>query len=333
VYTLWKSLNELLGSHNSKTTITLNLHNRRARSISHGVLEVLVETASTHIDWKLKLNGVNITREFKPLYVIEFPELNKYLCKFVYDITGLLNTDEAISREWANLTIKHEGGDSFSLKGLLLNAIYDDPEATSIYSHVTGLLLLEQGEEYTYNLEQFLNSGSLHAKLVLYTPRAGRAKISTESGTEIITLPHSQVEEHVIISSSPVKYIKITPELNEKTPNYIVISSITVYNTQLKTPHLDIESIETSRQESNIRIKLRIVNRGESRPDRVVMSVFNRGVLLGMYKSSGSKYEPGVVVEEEFAVSVPPEISELTLRLAWSKLTKTMFVDKKLFLK
>ena len=332
VYSLWKPVNELLGSSNSKATVTLNLHNRRARRISHGVLEVLVEAMSTHVDWKLKLNGVNITREFKPLFLLELPEQNKYFCKFVYDITELLNTDEATSREWANVTVKHEGGNPLNLKGVLLNAIYDDSEATSTYSHITGLLLLEKGDEYSLNLEQFTGDSDVHAKLILYTPRACKVLVSTESRADLIALPHNQVEEYVLPLGDHITYIKASPQLDENQQGYLVLSSITVYSTRVKIPRLNIEDIEAFKQGSNIRVKLKIVNTGESRPDKIIISVLDRGVLLGMYRFNGLNYEPGKLVEEELLITGTPQTAELTLRVAWSKLTRTMFTDRKITL-
>jgi len=331
VLSLWKPLSEILGSYNSRATITLNLHNRRARRVSHSVLEVLVETTSTHVDWKLKLNGVNITREFKPPYTLELPDHNKYLCKFVYDITELLNTDEATSREWVNVAIRHEGGNPLSLKGILLNAIYEDYEATSTYSHFTGLLLLERGDEYSHSIDQ-LSGGDAHAKLIMYTPRASRVLISSGSWSELVTLLQGQVEERVFTVSNSTSFIKVSPQVSENQQGYLVLSSFTVYSTNLKTPHLDLESIEASRQGSEVRVKVRIVNTGESKPDRVIISVFDRGTLLGMYRYDGSNYEPGRIVEEVLSFKASPQTAELTLRVAWSKLTKTMFTDRKIIL-
>lgn len=332
IYTLWKPVNEILGSHNTKITITLDLHNRRARRISHGVFEVLVETRSTHIDWKLKLNGVSITREFKPTFLLELPDLNRYLCKFVYDITGLLNTDEATSREWANVTVKHDGGDPLVLRGIMLSAIYEDTEAFSTYNHVTGLLLLERDDEFTYNLNSLLqNTGDVQVKLVFYAPRAVRVRAVLGDKTETLTLQHNQVEEYTI-SSTFTPYIKLTPEVHENIQNYVVLSSVTVYSTSLRTPHLSIESIEASRQGSSIKIKLRIANNGESIPDRVIISVFNRGFLLGMVKCDPCKYEPNTLVEEELVIPAQSQLSELTVRIAWSKLTRTWFTDGKVVL-
>lgn len=334
VYTVWKSLSEVLGSHNPKITITLNLHNRRARRVSHAFLEVLVEAKSTHVDWKLKLNGVSITREFKPPIVLELPEHGKNLYKFIYDVTGLLNIDEVLSREWANVTIKHEGGEQLGIKGILLNAIYEDKEAVSTYNHLTGLLLLEHSEEYTYSLNPppSLIRSDISAKFVLYAPRVGRVKIISENSVEPLTLPHTQVEEHTILLSSTTPYIKVLFEQEQGVPGYLVLSSITLYNTHVKAPNLSIVDAGVSRENSRVKINLKLLNTGDSKPDRVVISVFNRGILQCMFREDGFDYEPSRLVERELVVTVPQKPSELIIRVAWSKLTRTWFTDRKVSL-
>lgn len=331
VYTMWKSLSEVLGSHNPKITITLNLHNRRTRRVSHAFLEVLVEARSTHVDWKLKLNGVSITREFKPPIVLELPEQGKCLYKFIYDVTGLLNIDEVLSREWANVTIKHEGGEPLGIKGILLSAIYEDKEATSTYNHLTGLLLLEQSEEYVYRLDPLfpLTSSDVFVKFILYAPRAGKVKIISENTIEPLTLSHTQVEEHTIPLSNTISYIKVVFEPEQGVPGYLVLSSITLYSTHVKAPNLNIVDMGASREDSRVKIKLKLFNTGDSRPDRVVISVFNRGILQCMFREDGFDYEPNKLVERELVITVPQKPSELIIRVAWSKLTRTWFVERK----
>jgi hypothetical protein len=331
VYTVWKPLNEILGSHNARTTITLNLHNRRTRRVAHGALELLVEASSTHVDWRLKVGGVNITREFKPSFALEIPELNRYFFKFVYDITGLLNTDEATSREWVNIIIKHNGGDQLSLKGLLLNVIYEDSEASSIYSYATGLLLVERGDEFTYNLNSaFQNRSNIHTKLILYAPRATRARIAYGGSVETLTLQHNQAEEYSVLSGRFTPQIKLL--LEEDAQSYVVLSSITTYTVDLKVPRLELDGVEALRRGSDVKIKVRVVNVGESVPDRVVISVFNRGFLVGTVRCDHTKYKPGELVEEELVIPIQQQPSELTVRVAWSKLTRTEFIDRKVTL-
>lgn len=332
VYTAWKSLSEVLGSYNPKITITLNLHNRRARKVSHAFLEVLVEAKSTHVDWKLKLNGVSITREFKPPIALELPEQGKYIYKFIYDVTSLLNIDEVISREWANVTIKHEGGEPLGVRGILLNVIYEDNEAISTYNHLTGLLLLEQNEEYTYRLnpQPPLTSSEGFAKFILYAPRACRVKIISENTIESLTIPHPQVEEHTIPLHNNASYIKVISEQEQGIPGYLVLSSITLYSTHIKAPNLNIVDVEVFKEDSRAKIKLKLLNMGDSKPDRVVISIFNRGILQCMFREDGFEYELNKLIERELVAPMPQKPSELVIRVAWSKLTKTWFIDRKI---
>ncbi|MEM2025377.1 MAG: hypothetical protein QXW94_03720 [Desulfurococcaceae archaeon] len=324
---LFKPLDETLSNYNSKINIPLNLLNRASRKASYALLEVLVESRKPYSEWKLKLNGIGITRLFKPTYTLTDVEKDRGLYKFVYDITSILNIPESLNREWINLAIKYEGGDPFTIKAILLDVIYEDQDALTDYKHLTGLLMLKQGESVRFKLDP--SGKALSARIITYAPKPTEIKVATNSYSTRHQVPQRRFEELAVTLGEKEEFIEVSPIGLEGGDSYLVLSGLTLYNSTVKQPLLELSSVNYVVEGKRLKLKLSIHNRGEARPDKLVISLLKHGDLLYTSKETKAKMVPGDTFETEIELPADRGLSgDLCIRLIWMKLTRRWIYDK-----
>ncbi|MEM4516766.1 MAG: hypothetical protein QW816_00315 [Desulfurococcaceae archaeon] len=326
ILSVFKPLRETLSSHYSKSVIPLNLFNRKNRRIAYGILEVIVESKGTPSEWKLKLDNINITRQFKPTYSMFVESENKNMYKFVYDITSILNTSDIVSKEWINLFIKYEGGDSFTVRAILLDAIYEDSDAKTLYEHGTGLVLIESGKTYKYPVKSKCSAQSI-ARIISYATKKTKVELRAGSRKASADLHQDSFDEYVLLLNETPEYIEIinTSDPGRELP--IVISSITVYENIVKQPVLEVCGIEYSREPKALKLFLDICNKGDASPDKLIISILRKGNLVSTIQDSELKLQPGQSTRRSIELPVH-QVDELQVRLIWFKLTKRWLRDE-----
>lgn len=324
VLALFRPLEETLSSNRSRVSIPINLFNRGGRRLDLALLEIIVESQSPTSEWKLKLEDVSITRLFKPTFSFELADKRLYLYKFIYDITSIMNTNEMISREWVNLNIKYEGGSPFTIKGLLLDAIYSDHDALSYYEHLTGFRPIDPGESITYDVGGD-QSGEYALRVILYPLakttvdlQAGETKLSSN-------VAPGRLEEYNINVNG-----KVSLDLrawNSSMKPSILLSSISLSKSIVKQPVLEIREFSAEKVDKTRRLKLTICNKGESRPDRVILTIIKGGATFQTTQDPGSDLHPGSCVDKYIDVADMDSYKEPKIRLVWFKLTKRWLKD------
>lgn len=321
---VFQPIGGVLSHYNTKLAVPMNLFNRRSRKVKHAVLELLVESRRAVPEWKLKLDNVNITRQFKPTHFLAAGEGGRGLYKFVYDVTSILNAHEVLSKEWVNVSVKYEGGEPFTVRYLLLDAIYEDQDTYISYRHSTGLLLLESGERYSFPLEEF-SSRAVDSRLVIYTPKQAEIKISTDKYNFVARLPQGGVEDYTLAFNEGAKFIEV--ELSATRHSYAILSSITAYRCLMREPKLELCSVDYTFSGNRLVLKLRICNKGESSPDKVIVSVLRKGNVLCSFQVPRADVPPGGFVEH--VVDLPgSQLDEINVRLIWLKSTKRWLRDE-----
>lgn len=326
ILSIFKPLRENLSSHYSKFVVPLNLFNRRNRRIDYALLEVIVESKGLPSEWKLKIDGINITRQFKPTFSMFIESENKNVYKFIYDITSVLNTSDVISKEWINLLVKYEGGDPFTTRAILLDAIYEDSDARTLYEHGTGLLLVESGKTYKYPVKGKGGSQSI-ARVVSYATKKVNMEFKAGSFRASMDLSQDNFDEHVLLLNEAPEYIEIANTSDPGKEMPVLISSITVYENTVKQPVLEICGIEYSKEPKALKIFLDICNKGDTSPDKLIISVLRKGNLVSSMQDSELKIQPGQSARRSIELPVH-QADELQVRLIWFKLTKRWFRDE-----
>lgn len=324
---VFKQINTLLCSHNQKIRVPLSPTTRTLSKVEFALLEVIVESSEPRSEWKLKLAGVGITREFKPAYSFMIPGLNRGLHKFVYDVTSVLGSPH-VSSEGADLILKYEGGEPFKVLGVLLDSIYTDLDASIKYKHYSGLVGLNPRESFRVDLQEAFEVGST-VRVVAYSVTPSKISISTDNGDAAsFSLPAFTLDEFYVDVRESASRVNVAHEKSER-PIPILISSITAYRSEVKAPRIDLCNVTQETVGSEVKLNLEICNLGESRPDRLVISIIRSGELLKTLQEDGALLEPGARIVREIRLPMPhTRHSNITVRLIWTKLSKRWFLDR-----
>ena len=327
LYTVFKPVNQVLSSYNSKINIPFNLPNRTNIRVNYGLLEVLVNVNRPSTEWKLKLNNISLTRQFKPTHQLVDSEIGMGLYKFVYDVTSILNTSEALNKEWVNLVVKYEGGEPFNIKAVLMDVIYDDVDAYTYYEHMTGFLLLKENQSIRISTGKKLDKSV--TRLIMYSPKPSYIVVST--GKNILRHRIESIDEYSEYSFTldNTDYLEIMPVETETKNPYVVISSISLYNSNLKQPILEISDFKYRIEGNKIRLKLSILNKGESSPNKLIITILQQGVPVCILQEPKLHLPPGSVLEKEVDLPAPRKTPfEYQVRLVWSKLASRWVRDE-----
>ncbi|QOR93830.1 hypothetical protein IMZ38_04035 [Thermosphaera chiliense] len=320
---------KLGGNINQKVTIPIGLPNRSFTPLQLAILDMIVQSQDNRIDWKVKVNGVNITKEFKPLFTAKTD--SAVYSKFVFDITSILNTEESMSRNWVNVTIKHEGGTGFSIKTLLLLSIYESEDGRTSLEYRSGLVRLRPGERF--NISKGEDEPYSNVKIV-YGSMSKDLITTVHIGDRIIRLGiHNDFEEYEFTreGKQPV-FIQVEESVNSSKTKEVFLANVISYNSTLKAPFL-VGSLDSVRMEGReLVIDLSLKNTGESAPDSVVYTILHKGQAIYTSKDV-ERIDPQMLVNRKIHVKMPEGVDEATLRIIWRKLTKTWFLDLPISLK
>ncbi|MEM4851504.1 MAG: hypothetical protein QXT15_05145 [Desulfurococcaceae archaeon] len=322
--TVFKPVEETLSSYNSKILMPINLFNRGSRRVSYAILELLVESRRPVPEWRLKLDNISITRQFKPAYSIMADDGERGMHKFIYDVTSILNAHEIVDKEWVNILIKYEGGNPFAVKYILLDAIYEDQDAYTTYKHSSGLMLLENSEKVSFATREFCGKPAV-LRLIAYTPKHVKVEITANNYKTAAQIPQERVEEYTLTLDRGTEFVEVGPSPEKSSP--LVISSLTVYSSVVKQPLLELCGVDHSLEGNKLKFKLQICNKGESPPDKLIVSLMKRGNVLCSLQDSRVNIPPGSTLER--VIEVPgSRLDEINIRLVWFKLTRRWMRDE-----
>ncbi len=332
---LYKSVTSTIklgGLEVSKAYIPIDLLLPGSLPISKAILELAVRSRRERFTWRLKVNGVPVTREFKPNSTAS---TEHYLfSKLVYDITPIMQAREGRRRHRCNLLVRYEGSDELYIDHIGLLVYIDSEDARSHVSLVSGALALEPGENFAYMHKHPTGlsiPGAL--RLFFYSPStyAGLRVRFNERFEEVFTSIHGSSEESLEVDEIggenrvEIKHLE-AEELYK--PREILVSSLLLQQIMYREPKLVVkESLIPEKMSSGDRIKLVIANEGKAKPDKALLSIIHLGTTI--YRKELPLLEPGEETVVEAPVKLPKGEHPLVVRLIWRKLSRTNFIDTK----
>lgn len=316
----FNAVNSVLSGNNPKALIPFPTPYRKGRKARVAILSIVTRAPSENVDWRVKLNGINITKEYKPM--ISYNAERGAYHKFLYDVTELVNTEDALSRNWINLSIRHEGGSPLVLDYAMLLTSYEDEDFESEIRLWSGLTTLSKSP-ISLNYSSSKGESSL---AVVSLPLDGSALLSVCAGQLSVDLKltgKTGFEEHELQVPPGAQEIKLLAKGAERG---ILLSEIIYVEWSGREPriHIDINSAE--RAEGLLKLKFTAHNVGEGTPDNVVYTVISKGRVLASLRES-EVLSPGKSVVREIACPNVSKDEKPILRVAWSKLFRTRFDD------
>jgi hypothetical protein len=316
VLSTFKPVNQLLSSNYPKVNIPLNLAGRRSRRVGYSLLEVVTISKDEQLDWRLKLEGISITRQFKPTMSTYMENENLIVSKFIYDITSILNAPEVLGRETLNFVIKHEGGPPLRVLSVLLDVIVEDQEAFTVYEHYSGIKMLDANSVVTIKPDSDLDD--VVWRLIGYSPKKSAIIISYEGEKFHFEIGQDVVEEH---SFRARKVGEVRVELaNKLAKSPVFLFGLTLFHNRVKEPSLEITRYNVVSKESATKLILGIRNVGESTPDKLIITAIYRGMPLTTIVESDPKLTPGKEVEKTVTIPTRQILrGGFVIRLIWLK--------------
>jgi hypothetical protein len=318
-YTFAEISKTLTHSESSKLSYTLDVPRPLGVPTEQAVLELLVESRERHIDWKVRVNGVSVSKEFKPAVTVRVGE--NYLHKLIYDVKSILNTPESMNKARIHMTIRHEGGGSINLRAVGFIVAYSHFDAYTRMKYYTGLLLVGEGERYSMT-DVCVDEDSL-VDLISFSPAPVPVTLSNGSNQRRILVKGLA---NIQLDNSYCGYLEISREgSNSGGGNPFFVLGLLSKKLSLRTPTLKLASITPMRSGNEVNISLKITNEGDATPDEAMLVVLDKGFVKSVKKIKPPS--PGEVVEESIKIPLNLMAEGVTLRLVWKKLARTQFED------
>ncbi len=333
IYTSATPNTQLGGFHPSRETIPLSLVHPKNAELEYALLEIGVIVPRPDVHWRVKVNGISVTKEFKPHVIAELK--TGLFAKLVYDITSILKTPEGLRRRRVNVTFKQDGGEHITIDHLGVLALYKSDEAYTDLLYLSGALGLEPGEEYVSELKYPGSSGIFRSTIFLPSKYA--------KGTVIINDKVSIPVEGFQGYDEIVSELKELPDkstiriIHEETqtqyfPKEMRVSNILIYNTRYKLTKIDVIDVSYEKKgEEEIDFIVKLANSGETKPDMNMVVIMYLGNVAA--RKIFHPIEPGQERELKISTKLPKGEYDVVVRTIWRKLSKTWFEDRKIKVK
>ncbi len=324
---------QLGGFHPSRETIPLSLVHPKNAELDCALLEIGVIVPRPHVHWRVKVNGISVTKEFKPHVTAQLK--TGLFAKLVYDITSILKTPEGLRRRRVNVTFKQDGGEHIVIDHIGILALYKSDEAYTDILYLSGALSIEPGEEYSSEL-RYPRSTGVFSSTVFLPSKYARGSIVIDDRLSIPLEGFQGYDEVVsqLDGISPGVYIKIIHEepLTQYFPKEMRVSNILVYNTRYKTTKLELVDVAYDKKGAeDVDFIIKLANTGETRPDMNMVVIMYLGNVVA--RKIFQPIEPGQERRLRVSTKLPKGEYDIVVRTIWRKLSKTWFEDRKLRIK
>ncbi len=300
------------------TSYKLEASTESGARLVEAYLEVAITSPEPYLRyWRLWLDGVAITREFKPLTSVRAG--NHVFSKIVFNVTPILNPSK---REHV-VAISYEGGREIIIDHVGLLVIYEADECKEkSYAYLSGALLLDPGDYYTVPLSIPLpSSGELNIRVYGVMP-ARQARLTISVNGEALTSYGGYMGGVEVVAHRELKPTdKLVVELRHEKPaiqyypRYIKVSSLLVEVGPRREPVIDVEA---SPEADGIRVSVR--NNGTATAENVILLSVSKGMVLD--RKFVGELRPGAAVVEKLK-----GVDASLVRVVWRYKGKTMFKD------
>ncbi len=321
------------GLESSKTYVPIDFYLPEGVELVKSILELGLHVPRERLIWRLKLNGVPITREFKPNSIASLK--TGLYTKLVYDVTPILASREKRKRVRCGLLVKYEGSEEIRISHIGLLVAYSTDDAKTCVSMLSGAFSLEPGEKSSFILKHPTEldvDGEFRA--ILFSPST-QARVSILFNGEHVSSIEGVVGGDEVTSRVAGIRSENSVEvhhLESKTlyyPKELVLSTMLLTQSLIKQPKLVIKDvIVPERISSGDRVKAVIVNSGDSKPDKALVSILNLGTTV--VQKNIPRLEPGEETIIDIPIDMPKGSYNLVFRVIWKKLSHTSFQDKRI---
>ncbi len=307
---------------------TIDVPLRELLEIERAFLEVGVRSLREKFLWRLKLDGVPISREFKPNSSVDLRGM--HYSRAVYDVTPILRRCRRTDR--LGVMVKYVDSDHIYLEHLGLLLFAPSQDVSSYISFLSGTIVFEPSSEYEVSLNYPGNSArELHLVTYMPGPYSRLHVILNDEDVGVIS-GYSGTEEHVLKISNVRRENKLklvyASASTATSINEAVLFTVLMKHALFKEPRLVLKEVIEPQVIGGRKMRLVIANEGFSKPDAALLTLIYLGTPI--YRAEVPELKPG----EEALLEVPLNLSkgtyQLVVRLVWRKITKTSFNEERI---
>ncbi len=259
--------------------------------------------------WRLWFDGVAVSREYRPKSIAKLSDEPGYYSKAVFDITPIYRHERSVHE----VTVAYEGSDPVTVEHVGLLAIYDVPDSVVSYAFVSGALAIDPGERYTLSLRlrdvpTDATSASMRVVAAL-THRDSKLAISV-NGSRVRELSGFVGVEDANLDDIPVASEYRVSFEHESGSRHARLSTIVVTVAKRTLPDIVVDSVERV----NGKARVRLVNRGTSTPEKLMLLVMVPGESIQRMELEPLAPGEARVVEVE-----APKGKMTAVRIVWVK--------------
>jgi len=276
------------------------------------LLEVgIIASSSTIRGLVLSVNGITLTREFKPLTCAPYGE--KMFCKAVYDIKPVVESKPATA--WT-VEIEYRGLHELAVEHLGLLVLRGHESAENRHAYYSGALSLRPGDSYEIRLLGEAAEGEL--RIVALIP-SQEASLVVEAGGSAHRLQGSGFNEYSIPVSSLESVVLRHEGGGSYYPREILVSAVLAYHVKAPEPVIEARLVRMEQGRATVEI----ANAGGEAAHNIIVVSFSKGNVLE--RKIIERIEPGQA--QRLDLKAEPGGS---IRVIWRYLDKTIFRDIKL---
>gem|GEM_PF-5405752 len=317
--------NTLMGGTSNPTSFSVSAEWPFKVSPRKTLMEVGIffQKAIERLPWRLVMNNVTITREFKPL-VCSIGSYGSF-CKMILDITPIVDSKQITSFD---ILVEYNGLTPINLAHVSIIGVKEGYNVYSRFTYISGALSLPPGSSSKFILPDRY-SERVKARLLTYMPHS-MAKLSISSeDIEFMSISNidglQEVEVNLDLGIGPEinqLYFKNSSTKANYLPREVVISSLALFQLEKKGPRLVVKVDKVMEDY----VEATIVNNGDVTANRIIVLSLAMGEILA--RTYLDKLDPG---EKSQTIKIPRRRDTLTtIRVIWRYIDRTEFSEVKI---
>ncbi len=271
--------------------------------------------------WKLEMEGFTVSREFKPQLSVSLEDSTYY--KALYDVKPLVSSSRHVGAGSYTLRALYDSAHPIFLREASLLIVYSKAGLKYSASYMSGLIVLEPGNDYTMELSLPEDVGGDRVAYVTLVLPSPKSVLSISSGIDNVELvgPGFRLAEVKAPKGRKVtvKVSYMQPQMKIY-PRKALITGVLLVENALPTPRLDavVESVEE--QAGKLKIIVSVTNRGEEAAEEVQITLRHAGINVKEVKLG--VIEPGETAQAILEVDkskLPSKPQKMSLWLKWAR--------------
>jgi len=296
----------VLGGHGNPRSDSYGFYVDVALNPSLLALVVSSRGFSGNMTWKVALNEVTLTREFKPQTIVEIDD--RVYAVQVFDISNITR-----SPGMYNLRILCEAAEPISINSVFILGALKSGNISATLSVGVGVLAVKPGETASLKLRQ--KRSPRNSLLLIYDSPSRRAKVKLGIGGKELSVSGKVGTYELLLEDVNTDEIKVVHEQSQIPyyPKYFKIYGLLTYSTSIKGPDVEVKDITISKDG---KLHVTLTNTGDVSAINVLLVGMHMGEVV--FRDVIKEIKPQTVIERIYRVR--PKYDNTLVRLIYQGL-------------